>query len=225
MRAKSDCPTHPLIHPRKTVSKKRISVTQVLATHRLPSPSGEFVNIMSVVRWASAKAYDVSTCANGATPKTAAVGGRRSAAVGGGRRRRRSAAAAVTQVLALETRCRTVKQALRGRTDVTKQLQTPMPQHRSTAAPQHRSTAAPRSRSRSRSQNRITPLKSPIPTTYVTYITTLHRRDLRNVVTELRAVQHLSVGVSCPFKPPNKQILSLHRNPPNSFTHHRLTHL
>ena len=58
--------------------------------------------------------------------RRSAVGGRRRSAVGGGRR----SAVGVTQVLALETRCRTVKQALRGRTDVTKQLQSPMPPSR-----------------------------------------------------------------------------------------------
>ena len=72
-------------------------------------------------------------------------GGQRRSAVGGGRRRSLRKCLHWRRISA---RCRTVKQALRGETnfsDVTKQLQTPMPQHPSTAAltqPQHRSTPA-----------------------------------------------------------------------------------
>ena len=71
--------------------------------------------------------------------RRSAVGGRRRRSAVGGRR------SAVTQVLALETRCRTVKQALRERTDVTKQLQSPMPPCRHAAMPPCRHAAMPQS--------------------------------------------------------------------------------
>jgi hypothetical protein len=106
--------------PRKSVSIKRISVTQDVATHRLPQPSVALLNIMSVVRRISASACKVASCSNGAAPKAGEVrwsavvgGGRRwSAVVGGGRKLRKC-----LRWRWRRCRCRTVKQADADETD------------------------------------------------------------------------------------------------------------